>query len=127
MYGFGSDSASVMTGKKSGVTTRMKSHNREMVSIHCGAHKVALASSQAADHVPYMKQFDFENSSVREAALHQIQAVMGDPVLCSRKAVHTRWVSHDQAIAAVRRTLPSLLVTLEREVGMQLQVAYFVQ
>ena len=52
VYRFGSDSASVMTGKRSGVATRIKSHNREMVSIHCGAHKVALASSQAADHVP---------------------------------------------------------------------------
>ena len=52
VYGFGFDGASVMTGKRSGVATRMKSCNREMISIHCGAHRVALASSQAADHVP---------------------------------------------------------------------------
>ena len=54
----------------------MKSHNPEMVSIHCGAHRVALACSQAAANVDYVQKFDthltslyyfFANSPVREA------------------------------------------------------------
>ena len=61
-----------------------------MLSIHCGAHRLALASSQAADSITYLKRFDshlitlfyyFKNSAVREAALHQIQEVMDEPVL----------------------------------------------
>ena len=73
-----------------------------------------------------MKTFDFhlvpiyyhlKNSSVREASLHQIQEVTEDPVLCLKKAIHTRWLSHDKAVTAIRRTLPSLLTTLEREVA----------
>ena len=88
--GFGSDGASVMVGRSSGVATRLKSHNVEMISIHCGAHRLALASSQAADSITYLKWFDshlialfyyFKNSAVREAALHQIQEVMDEPVL----------------------------------------------
>ena len=65
-----------------GVAVRMKAHNPELASIHCGAHRVALASSQAANQIPYFKKCDshltmlyyhFENSPVKEAALHQVQ------------------------------------------------------
>ena len=61
-----------------------------MISIHCGAHRLALACSQAAGGITYLKHFDnhlatlfyyFKNSPVREAALHQIQEVMEEPVL----------------------------------------------
>ena len=125
VFGFGSDGASVMVGRVSGVATRMKAHNPELVFIHCGAHRVALASSQAATQIPYLKKFDshlttlyyhFENSPVREAALHHIQEIMGDPELKLKKAIHTRWLSHDQAISAIRRTLSSIITTLEKEV-----------
>ena len=126
VFSFGSDGASVMTGRKAGVAARLKAHNPEMISIHCGAHRVALASSQAATSVAYLKTFDshlttlyyhFANSAVREASLHEVQAVMGEAVLRLKKAIHTRWLSHDQAVMAIRRTLSSLIVTLEREVA----------
>ena len=92
IFGFGSDGASVMVGRSSGVAIRLKKHNSEMISIHCGAHRLALASSQAAESITYMylKRFDnhlitlfyyFKNSPVREAALHQIQEIMEEPVL----------------------------------------------
>ncbi len=58
IFSFGSDDAAVMTGRRAGVTARLRVHNPEMVSRHCGAHRVALASSQAAQHVSYMKTFD---------------------------------------------------------------------
>ena len=61
--------------------------------------------------------YHFKNSSVREASLHQIQEVMEEPVLCLKKAIHTRWLSHDKAVTAIRHTLPSLLTTLERKVA----------
>ena len=102
-----------MTGRRSGVAARLKGHDPEIVSLHCGAHRLALASSQAAQHVPYMKTFDlvalyyyFKNSSVREASLHQIQEVMEESVLGLKKVIHTRWLSHDKAVTAIRRTLP---------------------
>ena len=122
VFGFGSDGASVMTGCRSGVAARLKKHNWEIISIHCGAHRLALASSQAALEVPYMKRYDshlitlfyhFANSPVREAELHLIQEVMGEPILRLKKAVHTRWLSHDAAVSAIRRTLPSLIATIE--------------
>ena len=123
--GFGSDGAAVMVGKTSGVATRLKTYNGEMISIHCGAHRLALACSQAAGGITYLKHFDnhlatlfyyFKNSPVREAAFHQIQEVMEEPVLHLKRAVYTRWLSHDQAVTSIRRTLNSLLAALERAV-----------
>jgi len=63
IFSFGSDGASVMMGRHTGVAARLRVHNPEMVSLHCGAHRVALASSQAAEDVLYMKTFD--NSKFR--------------------------------------------------------------
>ena len=126
IFSFGSDGASVMTGRRTGVATRLTVHNAEMISLHCGAHRLALASSQAAEGMAYMKTFGshlitlyyhFANSPVGEAALHEIQEIMEEPVLNLKKVIHTRWLSHDQAVTAIRRTLPSLLTTLEREVA----------
>lgn len=82
-----SGGAAVMTVRRAAVAARLKAHNLEMISLHCGAHRVALASSQAAQEVPYLKTYDshlttmyyhFANSSVREASLHEVHAVMGE-------------------------------------------------
>ena len=122
VFGFGSDDASVMTGCRSGVAACLRSQNHEMISIHCGAHRLALASLQAARSIAYLKKFDnhlntifyhFANSSVQEAALHQVQTMMEEPVLYLKKAAFTRWLSHDQTVSTIRKTLQSLLATLE--------------
>ena len=55
VFGFGSDGASVMVGRVSGVATGMKVHNPELV---CGADQVALDSSQAAIQMPYLEKLD---------------------------------------------------------------------
>ena len=121
---FGSDGASVMTGRLTGVATRLKSHNPKMISVHCVNHRLALAASQASESIPYLKQFKsilqtlfyfYQNSAVRMASLHAIQEVLNDPVIKCKQAKDVRWLSHDNAIKAVIRTLPSLLVSLSRE------------
>ena len=43
--------------------------------------------------------------------------MMEEPALCFKKAAFTLWLSHDQAVATIRKTLKSLLTTLEREVA----------
>ena len=57
LCGMATDGASVMIGCRTGVTTQMKGKNPFILSIHCIAHRLALASGQAADAVPYVKQY----------------------------------------------------------------------
>ena len=89
LFRFGSDGAPVIDGTKTGVATRLKAINPELIAIHCRAHRVALASSKSAQEVPYMKIFEshlvslyyqFTNSPVCEAGLNEIQEIMNEPV-----------------------------------------------
>ena len=51
IVGIGSDGASLLTGRISGVITRLKHTRPYALQHHCGAHKVALASA-ALSNIP---------------------------------------------------------------------------
>ena len=124
LMGFGSDGASVMTGRLSGVATRLHRSNPYLVAIHCVAHRLALACSQAGEKVSYIQKFKkalttlywvFQASAVRTAGLKSIQEMLNSPALKMKEAKDVRWLSHDQAVQTLRRTLPAVLTALERE------------
>ena len=52
LMGFGSDGAAVMTGRVSGVATRLGRRNPYLVAVHCVVHRLALACAQAGGKVP---------------------------------------------------------------------------
>ena len=120
---FGSDGAAVMTGRRNGVSVRLKSHSPRMIAVHCINHCLTLVAANASDSIPYLKQFKsilqslfyYQNSAVRTASLQTIQEVLNNPVIKCKQAKDVRWLSHENAIKAVVRTLPSLLVSLDRE------------
>ena len=96
---FDRDRASVMTGRREGVATRLKRLNNGIISVHCVAHRLALAASQASQSIPYLACFKdilssliyFDhNSSVRQSGLTAIQMVLGDPVLRLKQAKDVR-------------------------------------
>ena len=87
---FGSDGASVMTGRLSGVAVRLMQHSPRMIAVHCINHRLALAASHASDSVPYLKHFKsilqtlfffYQNSAVCMANLHLIQEILNDPLI----------------------------------------------
>ena len=70
--------ASVMTGCKEGVPTQLKCLNKIIISIHCVAHRLALATSQASQSIPYLCRLKeilaglfhfYHNSAVHQAGL----------------------------------------------------------
>jgi hypothetical protein len=78
---FGSDGASVMTGRHSGVAARLCRLNGQIIQIHCICHRLALATGQARNEVPYLKKMKeyllalwkfFNFSPVRAAGLKLI-------------------------------------------------------
>ena len=91
------------------------------MAVHCVVRRLALA---AADGIPYLQRFKsilqtlfyfYQNSAVCIANLHAIHEVLDDPSIKCMLAKDVRWLSHDIAIKAVLRILPSLLVSLDRE------------
>ena len=91
LAGFGSDGASVMTGKHSGVVARIKTKQPILTSIHCIAHRLALAAGKAGYKVkiiadtfkPTLKQlfYFYENSPVRLSGLKAIEELLQTPEL----------------------------------------------
>ena len=117
--GLGSDGASVMVGRKTGVATRLKRNNSSMLSIHCINHRLALGASGK-----YLHKFNeilvgifkfYHYGSVRQHALKEIHAICKDPVLKFKEPKSVRWLSHRKAVEAIRRSLQSLIISLERE------------
>ena len=122
--GLGSDGASVMLGVRGGVSALLKQHVPFLVSNHCIAHRLALACGQAANEIAYLKRFKdlldqlyryYEKSPVRMAGLKAIQEVLNDPQLKLTQAKDVRWLSHEKAVSNLRRCLPSVITSLERE------------
>lgn len=57
----------------------------------------------------------FQASAVQTAGLKAVQELLDSPVLKMKEAKDVRWLSHDNAIQTLRRTLPAVLIALERE------------
>ena len=122
--GFGSDGANVMVESTSGVATCLKMLHPQLLSIHCINHRLALGTSQAAAAVPYLFRFEeivisifkfYHYSATRQSGLAEIQSVLGDPQLKFKEPKAVCWLSHAVAINTLKRSLPSLLCSLERE------------
>ena len=50
--GIGTDGASTMLGCRNGVVAQLKRIRPSAIGVHCAAHRLNLASSQAGDAVP---------------------------------------------------------------------------
>lgn len=123
MSSFGSDGASVITGR-SGVATRLQRLNSNLVSICCVAHCLALPARQASEAIPYLTTFKgilsslfhyYHNSPVWQTGLPAIQTLLGDHVLCLKQAKDACWLSHQAAVDALCRSLSSMLKVLDRD------------
>ena len=51
LVGFGSDGASVMTGKKAGVVALLKKQQEELIDVHCLAHRLELSFKSAVNEL----------------------------------------------------------------------------
>ena len=125
VMGLATDGAAVMTGVRSGVGVRMKQENPRMVHIHCVAHKLALAVSQAAASVRSVKTYEdtvqsvyffFHNSAVRYNRLRTVYALLDDDNLITLKRPHAvRWLSLHQAVSAIHSSWAALVTTFGEE------------
>ncbi|GET56932.1 zinc finger protein 862-like [Rhizophagus irregularis DAOM 181602=DAOM 197198] len=82
---FGSDGAATITGIRNGVATQLKKLNNFITSTHCVAHRLHLASEEAANETPYFAHYKtiikgiysyFSNSYKRMYELKKIKEDM---------------------------------------------------
>jgi len=123
---FVSDGASVMTGSRSGVATRLKELNPQLINFHCICHRLALACmSYISSVLKWLSQlwYMFQNSPKKMAVYLKTQAEMKALTLSTdkarshvtrrlKKARTTRWLSFDASVKAVYSDYPALLHTL---------------
>ena len=57
----------------------------------------------------------YENSAVCTAGLKELQDVLDEPQMKLTQAKDVRWLSHDRAVGNLRRCLPAVITSLERE------------
>ncbi|XP_077867306.1 zinc finger protein 862-like [Saccoglossus kowalevskii] len=126
MFAAGTDGASVMVGKHAGVTTMLKTNiNPYMISVHCIAHRLALASAQAAHKVKRIDKFEirmnqifnyFHYSTKHMSKIKQIYQVGGNAM--HRNFVRpcdTRWLSVRGAFEAELITLKAMFYCLQSD------------
>ena len=118
--GFGSDGAAVMVGRKSGVATQVKQASPHCVNVHCMAHRLNRASSQASKNIPFIKEveatladlyhyFGGSQSGNRKCELEQIQKILEEPVLSIKECHEIRWLAFYEAVKAVHFCWASLV------------------
>lgn len=74
------------TGRQNGVAKQLSEEWPWLLSVHCAAHRLALACKDASEDVPYMATFRdhleqlhlyFRNSANRSASLKAAAVVLG--------------------------------------------------
>lgn len=84
VLGLGSDGAAVMTGRLNGLGAILKARNPKLTQVHCIAHRLNLAASQASQDRQYRKQYHemihslyrcYADSSVRYDRLKEITRI----------------------------------------------------
>lgn len=126
LFSFGSDGASVLTGRKNGVATKLKENlNPHMISIHCMAHRLNLVTSKAAENVPYIKNefqeamtnlfYYLHKSAVRTANLANVQKVFDLPEMKIKKIHEIRWCSFYEALKSVYLSWAPIVTFLRSE------------
>ena len=75
MLGFGSDGASVMTGKIKGVVQLLrqdKAFNKRLIAIHCSSHRVQLCCEDAQNDYDYVEVGDDDSNENKSDVEEQI-------------------------------------------------------
>ena len=122
--GIGTDGASTMMGCRNGVVAQLKRITPSAIGVHCAAHRLNLASSQAGESVPYINKFNviicqlfdfYANSAVCTAGLEAIQSFIQEKQTKLLEPCSTRWLSIERSVQRIKECFISVVLSLERE------------
>ncbi len=112
VFGRGTDGAPVMTGRLNGLGAKLKARNPHLIAVHCVAHRLNLAVSQAAKGVEYCNQYHemihtlyrfFADSSVRYDKLRELQTLLHGKAQQISEPTSVRWLSIESVVKMIFR------------------------
>ena len=121
LVGWASDGCEVMLGIHTGVQARLKADVPYLTSIHCVAHREALAARQAAEKVPYLQKVEgvlkatysyFSRSTLRQGRLSEVQKLLDTSKSRLKRPHEIRWLSLIEAVEALCKTYDAVLTCL---------------
>ena len=124
IVGLGADGAAVMTGRHNELGVKLKQFKNILIQVHCVAHRLNLAASQASKDIDYLEQYKgqinriykfYSNSSVRYDKLKEIQQVMHGKVKQVVEPSSVGWLSVEACVKMIFEYFDSLVLSLENE------------
>ena len=124
LIGISTDGASSMVGCHSGVKTRLIELNPFILSTHCIAHRMNLASHDSFNEFIDLVRFEktvkeiysyFSRSSKRYNELKGFQEINKEPILKLSQPAETRWTSLYNSIKKIETFYNSLLCTFRAD------------
>ena len=123
---FVSDGASVMTGKKQGMATRLKKAFPKLISVHCSAHRIELVFGNSMEEYDSFQKIEAEANilysffSRSHKRFGDFQNYLSEHELNEFNLHYikkTRWVaSHRRAMEKIFENLPEIIGYLEEVV-----------
>jgi hypothetical protein len=119
LMGISTDGASVMIGAENGVCSLFKKTNPFLISTHCIAHRLSLASNDAFKEYTSLLEVEttlrsiykfFKYSTNNITTLEQIETIVKEPLIRPKKVQDTRWIYIHRCIHAVKSSFKSLVL-----------------
>ena len=124
--GLGSDGASVMFGRKGGVGVLLGKDAPLLTHVHCVAHRLSLACSDAAKDIPFLKSYKdtlknlyihVSGSGIRVSKLEALQSIMEEPQLKLKDPISVRWLAMENAVSTIHKCYGSIVSYLQSNDG----------
>ena len=125
VFGLGTDGAAVMTGRLNGLGAKLKRRNPELVQVHCVAHRLNLAASQAGKNIEYCQTYHsrihslydfYTNSQPRYDRLRELQRLLHDgKVEQITEPSSVRWLSVEACVKKVFSSFDAIVMSLDGE------------
>ena len=119
---FACDGAAAMIGRCNSFSQKLTKQCPATYTVHCHAHRLALACTDTVKELQHIQDCErglvqtwkyFSRSPLKTAKLHEIQAADVDSSKRKLvKACRTRWLSHGEAIKAMKAELSAVYTTL---------------
>ena len=124
MFGLGTDSAAVMTGRLNGLGAKVKRRNPELVQVHCVAHRLNLAASQAGKTMEYCQLYHsrihslydyYINFQPRYDRLRELQVLLHGKAQQMTQPTSVRWLSVEACVKKIFSSYDAIVMSLEGE------------